>query len=233
MKATIYAPLALLLSAGAALAADLPARKAPEFVPPPLFLYEGFYVGAQAGYAGFADRAETLFAPNNAQLWHRTAGSGSFIGGVHAGYDWRYGALVFGLVGDVSGARARANVTDPIFGYNVQSSVDAQGSFRGRVGFNYERALLYVTGGLSVAHFEHGYQAPLGALTQNYVLVTATAGAGVEYALTPQWSANVEYRVFGGRTKVEAANFGGPALAARQAQGEGQITAGVSYHFGK
>jgi outer membrane immunogenic protein len=234
MKNTIYAPLAFLLSVAAASAADLPARKTPEFLPPPpVFLFEGFYVGAQAGVAGFGDRAQSLFAPNNAVLYSRTGRGGSFIGGVHAGYDWSWCPIVYGLVGDISGARARAYTTDAFFGYGVQNTIDGQGSFRGRVGLNYASALLYVTGGLEVAHIERAYQAPLGSMTTNWWSVTPTVGVGVEYAFDPLWSAHVEFRTFGGRTRAEAANFAQPALETRHAQGEGMVTAGVSYRFGR
>ncbi|MBY6240897.1 outer membrane protein [Methylosinus sp. Sm6] len=233
MKTWTIACCSALLSVGTATAADLPARKAePAFAPPPALLFEGFYVGAHAGYAGFGDRAQTVLAANNAVLSSKTGSGGSFIGGVHAGYDWRYGPLVYGVVGDISGARARAYTVDPIFGYGVQNTIDAQGSIRGRLGWNYERALLYVTGGMELAHIERSYQAPLGSTTTNWWSVTPTVGAGVEYALDTRWSAHIETRWFGGRTRAEAENLARPALATRHAQGEGSLTAGVSYHFG-
>lgn len=234
MKTGIIVCCTALFSFGAANAADLPARKAePDFVPSPALFYEGFYVGAQAGFAGFGDRVQSVLASNNAVLFSKTASGGSFIGGAHAGYDWRYGSIVYGLVGDISGARARAYTIDPIFGYGVQNTIDGQGSIRGRLGLNYERALLYVTGGLELAHIERSYQAPLGSMTTNWWSVTPTVGAGVEYALDTRWSAHVETRWFGGHTRAEAVNFAQPALATRHAQGEGSLTAGVSYHFGK
>jgi len=233
MKTTIIGPFAALVAAGAASAADLPARKAPDFVPPPALLYDGLYFGVQAGAAGFADLAQSVFTPNGAVLSHTTSHGGSFIGGFHAGYDWRYGPLVFGLIGDISGARAVSYNVDPFFGYGVRNAIDAQGSARGRVGLVYDRALLYVTGGLSLSHLRREYRAPLGAQNYNYLIGEPTLGAGVEYAIDPHWSANVEYRVFGGRAPVEAANFARPGLETKHAQGEGLITAGVSYRFGK
>jgi opacity protein-like surface antigen len=56
-------------------------------------------------------------------------------------------------------------------------------------------------------------------------------GAGVEYALSDRWSANVEFRTFGARTQPEAVNFVQPGLSTRQTQGQSSATAGVSYHF--
>jgi hypothetical protein len=43
------AAIALMLSTGLALAADLPYRKAPVYVPPPAMPWTGFYFGANAG----------------------------------------------------------------------------------------------------------------------------------------------------------------------------------------
>jgi outer membrane immunogenic protein len=234
MKTTTLFPCVALLAASAANAADLPARKAgPDFVPPPPFFFEGPYVGAQAGYAAFGDRMQSLLAPNNVVLDSTRARGGSFIGGAHLGYDWHSGPIVYGLVGDVSGAGGRNNTNDLFFGYGVQNTMGVQGSIRGRLGLNYERALLYVTGGLEAAGHDHAYQAPLDAMTNHYVLFSTTFGAGVEYAFDPRWSANVEYRTFGARTQPEAASFVQPLLATRHQQGESMITTGMSYRFGR
>ncbi len=235
MKSAVLACAAALLCAGTAGAADLPARAvAPAFVPPPpVFLFEGFYAGGQIGWAGFADRAQSQFAPNNAALNQNTGHGGSMIGGVRAGYDWRYGPLVLGLVGDISGANATNNATDAFFGYGVQNALDVQGSFRGRVGLKYQRALFYVTGGLNVAHLRRDYQAPLGSQTHQFVSINPTLGAGVEYALDQHWRVGLEYRVTAGGSRAEAPNFAGPELQTRHQWGESAATATLSYGFGK
>ncbi len=232
MKITLLAGAASLLCVGAASAADLPARAAP-FIAPPAFLFEGFYAGAQIGGAGFGDRAQSQFAPNNAVLNQSTSHGASLIGGVHAGYDWHAGPLVFGLVGDISGARAATNNADAFFGYGVRNTIDAQGSFRGRVGYAYERALFYVTGGLNVAHQQRNYQAPLGSQSYQFAVIDPTVGAGVDYALDPHWRVGLEYKSFGGAARAEAVNFAQPALQTRHQFGEGAATANVSYSFGK
>lgn len=235
MKPPLLAGAACLLYVGAASAADLPARAAaPTFVPPPpALLFEGLYAGGQIGWTGFADRAQSQFAPNNAVLNQNTGHGGSLIGGGRAGYDWRYGPLVLGLVGDISGANATNNNIDTFFGYGVKNTLDVQGSFRGRVGLNYERALFYVTGGLNVAHLRRDYQAPLGSKNYQFVYGDPTLGAGVEYALDPHWRVGLEYRVTSGGSHAEAVNFAGPALQTRHQFGEGAATATVSYGFGK
>jgi len=229
MKHLVLA-LAGFVCSSAAMAADLPHRTAPPpFVPPPALLFEGFYAGVQLGGLGYGDRSRDIFTPTNATLFHKTAHGGSFVGGVHAGYDWRYGPLVAGVVGDINGARAE-NSSNDAFGLRLRNQVDAQGSLRGRVGLNYERALLYVTGGASLAGLRHDYTSPIGTQTKNWFIVSPTVGAGVEYAVDDRWSGKIEYRITplgSGRDQVA------PGLAIRHDAAEGLITAGVSYHFGK
>ncbi|MGA3062456.1 MAG: outer membrane beta-barrel protein [Methylocystis sp.] len=234
MKTSLLACAAGLLCVGAASAADLPLRPvAPYIPPPPALLFEGLYAGGQLGWAGFGDRAQSQFAPNNAVLNQDTGHSGSVIGGVRAGYDWRYGPLVVGLLGDISGASATNNNADAFFGYGVKNTLDVQGSFRVRVGFNYERVLFYVTGGLNVAHLRRDYQALLGSQNYQLIFINPTLGAGVEYALDSHWRVGLEYRVSGGASRAEAVNFAQPALQTRHQFGQGSLMAGVSYVFGK
>ena len=166
-------------------------------------------------------------------LNQNTRHGGSLIGGVHAGYDWRYGPLVVGLLGDISGASATNNNADAFFGYGVKNTLDVQGSFRVRVGFNYERVLFYVTGGLNVAHLRRDYQALLGSQNYQLIFINPTLGAGVEYALDSHWRVGLEYRVSGGASRAEAVNFAQPALQTRHRFGEGAATATLSYGFGK
>jgi outer membrane immunogenic protein len=234
MKTALLCCAAGLLCIATANAADLPARAAAPYVPPPpALLFEGLYAGGQIGAVGFGDRAQSQFAPNNAVLNQNTGHGGSLIGGVRAGYDWRYGPLVLGLLGDISGASATNNNTAAFFGYGVKNTLDVQGSIRGRVGLDYERALFYVTGGLNVAHLRRDYQAPLGSKNYQTVYDDPTLGAGVEYALDPHWRVGLEYRVSGGGSHAEAVNFAQPALQTRHQFGEGAATATVSYGFGK
>jgi outer membrane immunogenic protein len=228
----LLVPAALLSSLHAAQAADLPTRGSPPpvFITPPALLFQGFYVGAQAGALGFGDRTQEFSASNNASLARTTARSGSFIGGVHAGYDWRVGLLVLGLVGDVSGARAVNNAYDP-FRVAIHNELGVQGSLRGRVGYAFNRLFIYATGGLNVADVRHDYRSALVSGLRHSVVGEPTVGVGAEYALTDRWSGRVEYRLSGVGTPRETSPIL-PSTIVRHDAGAGAITAGVSYHFG-
>lgn len=214
-------------------AADLPSvQRAPSFTPPSTFLFEGFYVGAQIGALGFADRSNIILAPTNGVLARGTSHGGSFVGGAHAGYDWHIDSLVFGLRADVSGAHA-VNAGILPFGIGVRNAVDVNGSLRGRVGYAFDRLLVYASGGLNVAHVEHEYRSPFAFVRKDHIVAAPMVGVGAEYAFDDHWRGNVEFSVSDLRTGKEVSNPFNPALQTRHDAATGAVTLGVSYRFGK
>jgi len=127
-------------------------------------------------------------------------------------------------------------------------SSDFQGSLRARAGYAWNRLLVYGTGGLAFGDFN--LQSSIGGQDSlgNFYFAAAndrslwklgwTGGAGVEYAITPRWSARAEYRYsdFGHIAESPTSvsnNVGGPLYY----QGdrhvtENQIEVGASYKFG-
>jgi outer membrane immunogenic protein len=129
--------LALLLSAGGALAADLPSRKAEPLLPPPPPppMWTGFYAGLNAGY-GFGssnnittatpawdEYASTYFntwrvanlqgtfgAIQAANSGQATANLSGFAGGGQIGYNYQWGqSFLIGLEADIQGAGIRGS----------------------------------------------------------------------------------------------------------------------------
>ncbi|MCI4680411.1 outer membrane beta-barrel protein [Rhodoblastus acidophilus] len=228
-KLVIQTYLALI---GSAHAADLPSRyAAPVAPPPPAFLFQGAYVGAQVGALGFADRSNAIFTPTNGVFARHTSHGGSFTGGVLAGYDWHVGPVVFGLRGDVVGAHAVNAGIDP-FGLGVTNRVDVQGALRGRVGLAFDRLLIFASGGLNVANVEHEYRSAFGSLRKNHITVGPTVGVGGEYAFDDRWRAHVEYRISDLGTRKEVSNPFNPLVQTRHDAATGAVTVGVSYRFG-
>jgi outer membrane immunogenic protein len=139
MKRVLFSAAALALTAGAALAADLPSRKAEPFLPPPPPpppLWTGFYAGLNAGYNWGTNQnanAAALTYPNNYTEWGPDyvndgypivplqgvglAQSGSiantqsgFIGGGQIGYNYQYGSnIVLGVEADIQGTNTRGS----------------------------------------------------------------------------------------------------------------------------
>jgi len=185
-----------LLSVAPALAADLPARmatKAPAYVQ--VYNWTGFYVGIHGGY-GWGDL--------DAGVLGSTDQSG-FFGGAQIGYNWQAPGSnwVFGLELDSAFADIEeiTSVTIGAVTGTASSSVAYIGSFRGRVGYAWDRTLLYVTGGLGWANNEittsvtfPGFAATVSESNTHFGYVL---GAGIEYAVSGPWSVKGEYLYYG------------------------------------
>ena len=169
MKRSILAGLGLAaLIAGPAGAADLgyPAPAAVAYAPAMPFSWNGFYLGANAGYGwGEADYSPDI---------------DGFIGGIQAGYNWQgAGPLVLGLETDIQ----YSNVESSVF------TLDYFGTIRARAGFAVDQFLLYGTGGF--AYGTGTYE--LGGLSSDRSAFGWTIGLGGEYALGNNWSLKGEY----------------------------------------
>jgi outer membrane immunogenic protein len=175
------ASLGLLSASLPAAAADLgPSRmmpvKAPAYMP---FNWGGWYAGLNLG-GGFSDVSGVVF-------------------GGQIGYNWQFGQWVFGLETDI---QFSGQDSDSVFTAGGATFVDRQelewfGTFRGRLGYAlWDRWLPYVTGGLA-----YGGRKASGAVTGTLAgpysaddtAVGWALGVGVDYAITPAWTARVEY----------------------------------------
>lgn len=175
-------------------AADMP-LKAPPPAPTPVFSWTGFYVGGQIGGAwghdnGIVDPPD-VFIPFNIN-----ANDG--MAGFHAGYNYQVNQWVFGLEGSVDWSRLNNTFTVcPLFCSTATTKADTQGSVRGRVGIAVDRALFYATGGLAVARITNTYDTTAfggGFASLSHTRDGWTAGGGIDYAVTNNWSLLAEYR---------------------------------------
>jgi outer membrane immunogenic protein len=97
---------AALVFAQVAVAADLP-RKAPVYVPPPVYNWTGFYVGVNAG--GSIGRDPTTITQSGlgpgSFISSNTMSPAGFIGGGQLGYNYQFAPnWVVGVEGDFQGA---------------------------------------------------------------------------------------------------------------------------------
>jgi outer membrane immunogenic protein len=231
----------LALSAQAQ-AADLPRRAPPPSLPPlPVFTWTGLYAGLNAGYAfrmdsgGFTDPTYGTVTGGKS--------SGGFAGGGQIGYNYQFtpgSGFVLGFETDIQGASfAKADAaylgTAPY--YSVRPSLDYFGTVRGRLGYAFDRVLVYGTGGFAYG----GGSRASSAASYPYTLPGTdrtgyAAGGGVEYAFTEKLSAKVEAlyihlgRGFTGSTYY---NAGVPAYygAGKQDSGFALVRAGLNYRF--
>ena len=214
------AATAVLCLSMPAFAADLPARitKAPPAVVSPAYNWSGFYVGVTAGYTfgeddNISTSGQALANINNVAggarpgfVHHERDG---FIGGGQMGYNWQVGPnWVFGLETDISYVDVRRNttvVTAPLppgvgsLNNTFRTRMDYLGTVRGRVGYAWDKTLLYATGGLAYADIENtvNFFGPAGQLqftgSDRRTEVGYTVGAGIEHAFAPNWTVKAEY----------------------------------------
>jgi outer membrane immunogenic protein len=240
MKRILIIGALALATAAPALAADLPPPMAPPprapaaYIPaPPPFSWTGFYVGLNAGY-GFGS-----------STWSTPAGSvGSFsmngaLAGGTIGGNYQIGQFVIGAEGDIDWQNLRgasgAGICAPAAIGGCATASDWLATLRARAGFAADRALFYITGGGAFTDIKPS----TGALSYGGGTEAGwTAGAGVEYAMTDNWTAKVEYlyadfeKATCNTSSCSVGNLFVPGVApASVSFHENIVRAGVNYKF--
>jgi len=222
MKKILFGGAALTaLMVGSAGAADL-RRPAPAYAPPPVYNWTGGYWGGNIGYGwGEAkyDAAVNVAVPL-APATASTAISSSrdidgVIGGLQAGYNYQFGAWVWGWETDFQGSGQKGSETfngalaitgiAPLpFTVTTDHKLEWFGTARTRVGFLWgPNTLVYATGGVAYGQVKDSATVNLlvpgttvsasAAATFKDVKAGWTVGAGIEGALGNGWSAKLEY----------------------------------------
>jgi outer membrane immunogenic protein len=256
MKKLLLASTAILCS-GAAFGSDLPPRVSSKAAmayaaAPAPFSWTGCYAGAHAG-AGwsrtdYTDPTGFNIAPLGDAV--RVNGGAGFVGGGQVGCDHQFASnWVVGLAGDFSWASIQGQTNDPFFAGKgppgtplpLHSRTDFLASATGRVGYAWDRYLVYAKGGAALSH--NKYEANnFGCIFLTPCNVSAsdtpfgwTAGAGLEWAFAPNWSALVEYDHYGFASKdltfIDPAHPTAPAVFAVK-QDFDVVKLGINYRFG-
>ena len=206
----IAAAVTLAAAGGQVLAADLPPAAAPPprapaayLPPPPMFSWTGIYLGINGG--GSWGTATDQFNGGG------VSPNGFLVGGTLGG-NYQFGAFVIGLEGDGdwSDLDGKNTACGGAFGCETRSTWLA--TVRGRAGWAWDRILFYGTGGAAFGNVQAGgIGGPFDSATQT----GWTAGAGVEWAFLPNWTAKVEYLYVDlGNLSCTAAGCGLPAIGA-------------------
>ena len=154
---------------------------------PAIHNWTGLYFGGHLGPGAFTN------------VWAETfSGTATgFLGGAQIGVNYQVGAIVAGLEADVSWAGLsgetcnRPGTSVP----HCTSQTDRFGTLTGRFGIAMDRALFYVKGGAAWVQDRQvlSFDDSSLQLTASGDQWGWTAGAGVEYALTRNWSARLQY----------------------------------------
>lgn len=166
--------------ATAASAADLPraVHKAPAYAPPAMYNWTGPYLGLNLGY-GWSDSS--------------FGNADGVLGGAQIGYNWQGigSPWVFGLEADIQAADMKASETAG--GITATGKINGFGTIRGRIGYAWDRAMLYGTGGFAFTRTELSATNGVVSVSDKDWSTGWTLGAGFEYAFWNNWSAKIEY----------------------------------------
>lgn len=246
---------------GGAFAADLRGPILPEtpatygVLPVAGFTWGGFYVGANVGYGGgeshyrydtSVEKADPCgciyFSKYSGGDSHRSNG---VIGGVQAGYNYAFANnIVFGVEADFDGTDISDSGILSDLAYrgdatvNVHSRLDYLGTARGRLGYAFDRLLVYGTGGFAYGQVSSSLSAPYvnppyGLYDGHSSFHTGYAyGGGFEFAVTNNLLFRAEYL----RAELGSKGFGystdeNVSYNARVRQSYNIVRAGLDYKF--
>jgi outer membrane immunogenic protein len=214
-------------------AADLPPARAPAVVPPvayapPVYNWSGIYVGGNLG-AGFAHSSWS--DPFTGA--HDTFNKNGFIGGGQVGANWQINALVLGIEGDFDWTGLKGSGHDSL-GNTINTDTQWTSTVTGRIGAAFDRLLIYGKGGVAFAHDKDSLTDTFGGTASASFNRTGwTAGAGLEYAFAPNWSAKIEYDYLGfGNETLNLPTTHFPTYNTNASLNVQEVKAGINFKFG-
>jgi outer membrane immunogenic protein len=209
----------------------------------PVFGYSwtGFYAGVHVGGVwGNVDVTDTTGGVTPGPF--KFSPEGVFGGGT-AGYNLQRGNFVFGVETDVGYMNLSGSgiipSSSPQFHQDATLDGGAYGDVAARLGYAFDRTLLYAKGGFAFYDGE-GTQVTTkpGYVHSGTGIFTGwTAGGGIEHYISPSWSVKGEYLHFDFGTQGGSQTSVGDPPIGFVYKNKFEVTAdsakaGVNYHFG-
>ena len=240
MKKILLVTAATVMSMGIASAADLSARMPYKAPPPPVvapvFSWTGCYIGGYVGGAWGQDDATTY--PVGATYSYAYKLDSSFIGGGTLGCNWQPvgSPFVLGLEGEIGYMNLSGSAYDPFFATEVSTTKvgDWYAMVTGRLGYSWDRAMIYVKGGVAFVDVEQSIAGLGYAASTSNTEATWTVGGGIEWAFDMNWSIKAEYMYIGLDQSTTNSVVGAPGSGLWNQDFSGIHTAkvGLNYRFG-
>ena len=136
---------------------------------------------------------------------------------------------MLGLEGDFQGSAQSSSDNFTIGGtaFAVGQKIQDFGTVRGRIGYAFDRFMVYATGGWAYLNYQMNVSALGTTVSSNASSNAWTAGGGVEWMFAPNWSTKLEYLYIDtGSTSVTL--FGVPFNARAS---DNIVRLGLNYHF--
>ncbi len=198
------------------------------------FSWTGFYVGAQVGMA-WQDNRDSLYRNDGLFYVATDSNPNGLFGGVHAGYNHQFGKIVLGVEADIEARDVDETfvIGAPFANTTAVARSTEAASVRGRLGYVFDRSMVYVTSGVAFAKFENTYRTGTTFFDSVSTRDTGwTIGGGLEHAYAANWTARIEYRYtdYGDR-RINLPNFLSPPGYAIDKTTEQSVRVGISYKF--
>lgn len=215
--------------------------------------WTGFYIGVHGGGDWFKKNWDLPITPINCGGFPACAGAyegdhsaSSWLAGAQAGFNYQLGQWVLGVEGQASWTDLRGSNGALPAPNNVtnNSKTTALATLAGRVGYTFDRFMIFGKAGGAWAHDKFwttwGVNAPLNIVPGTTIESTDSdrfgwmLGVGAEYAFAANWSVKIEYDHldFGTHRETLQAVAGAGATQFDIRQRVDLVKAGVNYRFG-
>lgn len=202
--------------------------------------WSGIYIGGNGGYGWgnsnrFINPVDALAVPfGNGDANAKIKGD---IWGGQLGANWQFSPnWLIGLEAGFNSASFNRRVTSVVSPTNsVETGMHWLGTVTPRLGFVNGNSLLYIKGGLASANIRtNSGEAGIISLSRTDTLTGWTIGAGLEYALSPNWIAGIEYDYYDLGSKSMTGMYAGAPVAFSQSIDPkfSAVMARISYKFG-
>jgi iron complex outermembrane recepter protein len=203
----------------------------------PVVNWTGIYLGLNGGFSfGGSNWTDSVTGGSSGNF-----GTSGFVFGGTLGANYQVGAVVFGIEADGDWTDASgfgtftATSSTSLCAGGCLTKNSWLGTARGRVGYAYDRFLVYGTAGAAFGNVQASFS---NDSVSSAPEAGWTAGAGVEVAFSPNWTAKAEYLFVdlsngSCTTDCAIANANGPALIPNIAVkfNESIVRGGVNYRF--
>lgn len=231
MKKFLLASVALVALLPSAKAADLGSSAAAvAIVAPATFSWSGLYLGVHVGYG----TGRTTFPANDDPVGQNHRYNGVLYG-IQTGYNHQFSNnVVIGLEATFSGASingsALVDAAPPPFNNQYHgTNINFLATFGPRLGYAIDRTLIYAKAGFAAAAYNVWFRDDTGRNSSRNWRGGWFVGAGVEYAVTPNWTVKAEYNYID--LGSGNWNFGERFINHRTRMDIHTFTVGVNYLF--
>jgi outer membrane receptor protein involved in Fe transport/opacity protein-like surface antigen len=186
--------------------------------------WSGFYLGLNAGGA-----LGTITQTASAGGGSASVKEPGLIGGAQFGANYQTGPVVWGFEADYDASTQNQSLPAGALTGST-GKMPWLATLRGRVGWAFDRTLVYGTAGGAAGELRTIAAIPAGTTMTTVTYGTWTAGAGVEYGITDNLSARAEY-LYLDKNNIATGFIGPPATTITSHLQNNLMRAGLNYRF--